>query len=101
MQLGDMTKLIRAKNAGPFMLTIDIIFTDEKFYEQALHSKKITVEAISQLYNLPVNVIKIIECKEINTIKVSFPRAVPSGDIGDGDVFGGQQHGPLVSLEIT
>jgi hypothetical protein len=33
-------------------------------------------------------------------LKCSFPRPVPSGDFMDPDVFGGQQHAPLVNLEL-
>jgi hypothetical protein len=33
-------------------------------------------------------------------IKITIPRPVISGDIDDTDVFGGQQYGPLVDLEI-
>jgi hypothetical protein len=33
-------------------------------------------------------------------LKASIPRPAPSGDPADTDVFGGQQHGPLVDLEI-
>jgi hypothetical protein len=35
-----------------------------------------------------------------HAFKASVPRPVASGDPEDGDVFGGQQHGPLVDLEV-
>jgi hypothetical protein len=100
MKLCDIAKLIRSKNAGPFMLTIDILFEDEKSYQQIKRSKRLNPKLISNIYGVPENKIKLFECDDAYAIKISFPRLVSSGDIGDNDVFGGQQHGPLVYLEI-
>ena len=36
----------------------------------------------------------------IVTSAIKIPRPVIPGDIDDTDVFGGQQYGPLVDLEI-
>ena len=33
--LGDLAKLVRSKNAGPFWLTIDIMFDDADAYRRA------------------------------------------------------------------
>jgi len=33
-------------------------------------------------------------------IKISIPRPAIQGSRDDGDIYGGQQHGPLVELEI-
>ena len=33
-------------------------------------------------------------------IKITIPRLVPSGDPGDTDVYGAQQHAPLLDIEI-
>ena len=32
--------------------------------------------------------------------KATLPRLVASGDIGDTDVYGAQQHAPLLDVEI-
>ena len=32
--------------------------------------------------------------------KATLPRLVPAGDIGDTDVYGAQQHGPLLDVDI-
>jgi len=33
-------------------------------------------------------------------IKFSIPRPITQGDLGDGDLHGGQQFAPLMSVEI-
>ena len=38
MRLGDLARLVRSKNAGPFMLTIDVMFADQG--PQPLHGLK-------------------------------------------------------------
>ena len=42
----------------------------------------------------------IINYDAANAIKITIPRPTISGDIDDTDVFGGQQHGPLVDVEV-
>ncbi len=32
--------------------------------------------------------------------KATLPRLVPAGDIGDTDVYGAQQHAPLLDVDI-
>jgi hypothetical protein len=39
-------------------------------------------------------------CDNALAIKISIPRPRFSGDLGDSDVFGGQQFAPLVDLEV-
>jgi hypothetical protein len=45
-------------------------------------------------------VVSVIEYDAAAAIKVTIPRPVISGDVDDTDVFGGQQYGPLVDLEV-
>ncbi len=98
--LGDLAKLIRSKNAGPFELTFDIMFEDKENYERVKQSGRLSRELLAGLYGISVGDISLIEYDAANAIKVTIPRPCISGDIGDGDVFGGQQYGPLVEIEI-
>lgn len=101
MRLGDIAKLIRSKNAGPFLLTIDILFEDQEAYLKVIDSKSFSLKTICDIYQLEEGSIRLFTCDRINAIKISFNRLVSSGGLGDTDVFGGQQHGPLVDLEIS
>jgi hypothetical protein len=100
MKLYEMAKLIRCKNAGPFVLTIDIIFKDHDSYKKALESKVLSADLISKLYGVPRESIKYFTCEGALAVKMSFPRKVSSGDFEDDDVFGCQYHAPLVKLDI-
>ena len=44
--------------------------------------------------------VSVIHYDAAIAIKITIPRPVISGDIDDTDVFGGQQYGPLVDLEV-
>ena len=99
-QLWEITRLIRSKNAGPFVLTFDIMFDDPNLYRITRDSGAITKNVIAELYNLSADDVMLFNCDNALAIKVSIPRPYPSGDLEDSDVFGGQQFAPLVNLQI-
>ncbi len=99
-KLWQIAKLVRAKNAGPFTLTFDIVFADQTTYAQVKSSGAITRELFARLYRVPVDDVVFFEHDRALALKASIPRPSASGDLDDSGVFGAQQHGPLVDLEI-
>jgi hypothetical protein len=99
-KLWQVSKLIRSKNAGPFELTFDVIFKDRATYERVRDAKLLNAEWFARTYRLTPEVVSVINYDAAIAIKITIPRPVISGDIDDTDVFGGQQYGPLVDLEI-
>jgi len=99
-KLWELTKLIRSKNSGPFELTFDVIFKDREGYEKVRDAKLINAEWFARTYRLTPEVVSIINYDAANAIKITIPRPAISGDVDDTDVFGGQQHGPLVGIEV-
>lgn len=100
MKLWEMTRLIRSKNAGPFELTFDIIFKNKAGYEKVRDAKVISTGWVANTYGVQESLVQVIEYPAANAIKVTIPRPMISGDVMDSDVYGGQQHGPFVELEI-
>lgn len=100
MKLWEVAKLIRSKNSGPFELTFDVILKDRATYEMVRDAKVINVEWFARTYRLKPEVVSIINYDAASAIKITIPRPTISGDIDDNDVFGGQQYGPLVDLEV-
>jgi Domain of unknown function (DUF4387) len=99
-KLYELAKLIRSKNAGPFQLTIDVMFEDRETYERVLESGVLSRERFARLYRTPIDAVQIINFEAANAIKITIPRPVTSGDLADGDMMGGQLYGPLVDLEV-
>jgi hypothetical protein len=98
--LGTLARLIRSKNAGPFVLTFDIMFDDEATYRRVRDSGEVTGERIAALYGLPVEEVHFFVCDSALALKASIPRPVTQGDVGDSDGHGGQQYAPLMQIEI-
>ena len=100
-KLWQLTKLIRSKNAGPFELTFDVIFKDRAGYEKVRDSGVLNVDWVADAYRLDPRAVAIIHYDAAKAIKITIPRASISGDTDDSDVYGGQQHAPLVNLDVT
>jgi hypothetical protein len=100
MKLWEMTRLIRSKNAGPFELTFDIIFKTAAGYTRVSEAGLINTDWVARTYGVAESLVKVINYPAANAIKVTIPRPVISGDLQDSDVYGGQQHGPFVELEV-
>jgi hypothetical protein len=98
--LGELARLIRSKNAGPFELTFDIMFADREVYERVKASGALTREAVAQRYRLPAEEVKFFVCDNALAFKASIPRPHFQGDIRDSDGHGGQQYAPLMDIEI-
>lgn len=99
-RLRDLATLIRSKNAGPFQLTIDVLFNDIDTYRRVAASGILAADPIAAIYHLDPKDVRVYNFEPGLAIKVSFPRPIVSGDIFDSDVTGGQQYGPLVNLEV-
>jgi Domain of unknown function (DUF4387) len=101
LRVRDVAAVVRSKNAGPFRLTVDILFKDEATYRRVKASKTITPELIARLYGLrPDQITDFVEFDPGLAIKATFPRPVSSGAVGDTDVYGAQQHAPLLDIPI-
>ena len=98
--IGDLAVLVRSKNAGPFWLTIDIMFDDEGKYRQVRDSAILDRALVARLYGRAPADIIVVNHDAALAIKISFPRPASSGSKYDSDVYGGQQYAPLLGLDV-
>jgi hypothetical protein len=99
IKLIEIAKVIRSKNAGPTKLTLDLLFNDEAGYQMALASEALKPAAIASYYGLQSQQVQFIAYPQALAIKIAMDRKIVAGNPGDKDVYGAQQHSPL--LEIT
>jgi hypothetical protein len=99
-KLTTLAHVIRSKNAGPTQLTIDIFFRDIMCYRLAVASSALSCVEVAELYQLPAEAVTRYELVDILALKFSMPRRVCAGDPGDGDVYGAQQHAPLLEVLV-
>jgi hypothetical protein len=99
--LRDIAKVIRSKNAGPFEITLDIVFKSKEDFEAVKRSGVITKELISELYNVPTQAIITFGFFDlVNAVKVTLPRSRAQGGIGETDMHAAQQHVPLQEIRV-
>ena len=100
MRLSEIAHVIRSKNAGPRRLTLDIMFASEADYQRVAQSPALGAAAIAGLYRVPADQVRVIPYPVGRAIKVVMPRSIMAGDPGDYDVYGAQQHAPLLGIEV-
>jgi hypothetical protein len=96
-----LADVIRSKNAGPYELTLDIVFTTREQYELVKREHSVNRELIAELYRIPVaDVGEPIFYDPAKAVKINLRRPRASGDVGESDVYGAQQHGPLLAMRL-
>lgn len=99
--LGDLAAFVTSKNAGPFLVTIDVVFASRRAYEHIRDQGFLTPALIARLYRCPAaDVVNVVYFEPAKAIKVTLRRSVTSGGPRDTDVYGAQQHVPLMSCRV-
>lgn len=100
MRLSDIAQVIRSKNAGPRRLTLDIMFAVDEDYRRVVQAPALSAASVGRLYGVAAGDVTIIPYPVGRAIKIVMARRVMAGDPGDCDVYGAQQHAPLLGIEI-
>ncbi|MBI4540848.1 MAG: DUF4387 domain-containing protein [Gemmatimonadetes bacterium] len=99
-KLADLAAVLRSKNAGPFLITLDLLFDRPEHYRRVVTSGVLSPDSLAPLYRVPAQAIQVIPFDVALAIKVTIPRPHSAGSPEDTDVYGAQQHAPLLQLEI-
>ncbi len=101
MKLFDVADVIRSKNSGPYEITFDIIFKEYETFKKVSEAKVFNKEMFAKLYHIKESdIMGIINFAPSKAIKITIVRPFPSGALGETDVYGAQQHYPLLGLEF-
>ncbi len=97
----ELAVVIRSKNAGPYELTFDILFKDERDYLLLKKMNFFTKELFAHIYGIPeTGVINVVYFDAAFAVKCTIVRPTVSGAPGDTDIYGAQQHAPLLNLRV-
>jgi len=100
-RLSDIALVVRSKNTSPFTYSLDIMFREASDYQQFKSQQLVNPQLIARLYGIPEEqVLDVIYFDPAMAIKVCLPRETSSGAPGDRDVYGAQQHAPLLHWEF-
>lgn len=99
--LSSLAKTIRSKNAGVDKITFDVIFTRQEDYELVLRAGILSREAVCRIYGIAESrICDHVAFDPAMAIKFTIYREQPSGSVGDPDIFGSQQYGPLLDIPV-
>jgi hypothetical protein len=100
-RLVDLATTIRSKNAGVYNVTFDILFDDLERYRLVRDANLFTPERVAELFNVaPEQVVSIVAHDAGQGIKLTIRRERASGNPGDSDILGCQQHAPLYDVRV-
>lgn len=99
-RIRDLAQVCKSKNAGPFLLTIDVLFEDPAVYRQVKAAGVLDAALFARLYGVAEEDVLFAAYDAASAFKATLPRLVPAGDFGDTDVYGAQQHAPLLDVEV-
>ena len=100
--LAEIAKTIRSKNAGVDKITFDVIFSTRADFDRVRASGVLSREAVARLFNglSPTRISDHVEFVPALAIKFTISRDKSSGSVGDGDIFGSQHYGQLLTIEV-
>jgi hypothetical protein len=100
-RLFDLAKTIRSKNAGVDRITFDVIFAGRAEYDLVRRSGALSREAVCRIFGItPDRITDHVAFDPSLAIKFTIKRTMPSGSPGDADIFGSQQYGPLLDVQV-
>ena len=100
--LSEVADIIRSKNAGPFRITLDVLFRDAATFRAVRDSGAITRDSVARAYGIaPAQISSLFAFEMGNAYKITLVRPIAQGAIGDSDMYGCQQHVPLMSLPVS
>jgi hypothetical protein len=99
--LRELAKVIRSKNAKPYRLTLDILFERRDIFDFVTKSPALTSATVARAYGLPEGAITSTFVFEPGlAIKFTLRRPWVQGSFGETDMYGAQQHVPLLDILI-
>ena len=96
--LGSLVEKVRSKNAGPFIITIDIFCKREDIYQKI--TKKLTEKFLCDYLNIEEKSIQLFLVDKLRVVKISIDRIFIQGSRFDRDIHGAQLANLISELMI-
>jgi hypothetical protein len=96
----DVCKYVRSKNAGPFWVTFDLFFKDSGSFGTYALSEALNGEVFAELFGTDSHLVKRFALKNLNVLKISYPRPNPQGWMGERDMHQGQSFARILNVEL-
>jgi hypothetical protein len=96
----EVCRHVRSKVAGPFWVTIDLMFDSQENYDRYAQSPALSAESIAAIYQVVPETISLYPIPQLRVLKISYPRRSPQGSIEERDLHSGQQYTYLLNVEL-
>lgn len=101
VKLGNLANVVRSKNAGPYRITLDVMFARDEVYVAVSKSGALNAESVARAYGIEKSRISsFFEFPGARAFKATLYRPTAQCALGESDVFGAQQHAPLLHMLI-
>jgi Domain of unknown function (DUF4387) len=101
MTIGERALLLRSKNAGIGLITIDIVCADEAGYDEV--ERSLTRAAVAAAYGIDIReVLDLVRFPAGLAFKVTLQRSQIAGGqgLGETDLYGSAQYAPIAELAL-
>ncbi|MGA5507039.1 DUF4387 domain-containing protein [Streptomyces umbrinus] len=100
-KVSDVCRHVRSKVAGPFWVTIDLMFDGQENYDRYSQDSVLSAESIASVYGVDAKTVSLFPIPTLKVLKISYPRPTPQGGIEERDLHSGQQYAYLLGLELS
>ncbi|MCY4086213.1 MAG: DUF4387 domain-containing protein [Actinomycetia bacterium] len=99
--LRELASVIRSKNAKPYRLTLDVLFERRHIFEYVRDTGALSEKAVAAAYGIaPEQITSSFVFDAGMGFKFTLRRPRVQGSLGDSDIYGAQQHAPLLDIAI-
>lgn len=99
-KLNDVCRNVRSKVAGPFWVTIDLMFDSQENYDRYCQSPALSADSIGGIYGVDPATVQHYPVPSLKVLKISYPRKDSAGGVEERDMHSGQQYTYLLDLEL-
>lgn len=96
----EVCRHVRSKVAGPFWVTIDLMFEDREKYDRYSQSPGLSAQAIADIYGVDPASVQHYPVPDLQVLKISYPRKGSAGGVEERDMHSGQQYVYLLDQEL-
>lgn len=100
-KLKDVCRYVRSKVAGPFWVTIDVMFDSTESYQKYSEDPALSAEAIAKVYRVDPASVSHYPVPSLNVLKISYPRRTAQGGVEERDLHSGQQYVYILDAELA
>jgi hypothetical protein len=100
-KINDVCRHVRSKVAGPFWVTIDLMFDGQQNYDRYVGSPELRAESIAAIYGIDPESVLLYQIPSLKVLKISYPRPAPQGGVEERDLHSGQQYAYLLNVNLT